>query len=222
MMRHTGGWACGATSTRSRSSSLARDRASCSETMPICWPSAPTIQTWGARTRSLMRGSREIRHHLVVPERTRAGGWALKADRRVRTTSQGSEYRERPLTRLGRPSEPRRASPPPSGPGCKRRASAEARLHWIGRRRRASRRLDVGCLLALRPVHDVELNLLTLREGAVAVADDRREVNEDVIALRGRDEAIALLVAEPLDGPFGQPGTSLHTSRRTARRRAGA
>src|SRR4029079_18254201 len=108
--------------------------------------------------------------------------------------------RERPLARLddpnpfpsGRPFRPRTGEKA-------RRASSEARLHELGRRR-ASRRLDVRRLLALRPVHDVELNLLTLREGAVAVADDRREVNEDVIALWGRDEAVALLVPAPLDG----------------------
>src|SRR5579884_1821615 len=57
MMRHTGGFAPGATSTRSRSSWRAMARASGSSLMPSCSPSGSTRRTSRARMRSLMRGS---------------------------------------------------------------------------------------------------------------------------------------------------------------------
>jgi len=47
----------GATSTRSRSDSWARRRASWTETIPTCSPLGPTSRTSGTRIRSLMRGS---------------------------------------------------------------------------------------------------------------------------------------------------------------------
>src|SRR5436190_11187573 len=58
---------------------------------------------------------------------------------------------------------------------------------------------DVGGLLALGAVHDVELDLLALGEAAVAVTRDGREVDEDVVAVGTGDEPVPLLVAEPLD-----------------------
>src|SRR5471032_2792299 len=57
MMRQTGGEACGATSTRSRSAARAIARASGSGLMPTCSPSAETSRTSRARMRSLIRGS---------------------------------------------------------------------------------------------------------------------------------------------------------------------
>ena len=53
----TGGLAIGATSTRSRSASAARRRASSTRTMPTCSPLGPTNRTSGTRMRSLIRGS---------------------------------------------------------------------------------------------------------------------------------------------------------------------
>src|SRR5438046_10421445 len=57
---------------------------------------------------------------------------------------------------------------------------------------------DVGGLLALGAVHDVELDLLALGEAAIAVTRDGREVDEDVVAVGAGDEPVPLLVAEPL------------------------
>src|SRR4051794_19560478 len=59
---------------------------------------------------------------------------------------------------------------------------------------------DVRRLRALRAFAELVLDLRTLRERAEAVARDRGEVDERVLApvVRG-DEAEALLVAEPLD-----------------------
>ena len=73
-------------------------------------------------------------------------------------------------------------------------------------------RLDVRSLLSLGTFHDVELYLLALGEGPVAVTDDRREVNEHVVPVGTSDEAVALLVAEPLHSALRQPVTSLHFS----------
>src|SRR5699024_45685 len=53
----TGGLACGATSTRSRSDSSASRLASSIRTIPTCSPFGPTRRTSGTRMRSLMRVS---------------------------------------------------------------------------------------------------------------------------------------------------------------------
>src|SRR5450759_5361006 len=53
----TGGFAIGATSTRSRSDSAASRNASSTRTMPTCSPLGPTNRTSGTRIRSLIRGS---------------------------------------------------------------------------------------------------------------------------------------------------------------------
>src|SRR5665648_350290 len=53
----TGGFAIGATSTRSRSDSAASRNASSTRTMPTCSPLGPTNRTSGTRMRSLIRGS---------------------------------------------------------------------------------------------------------------------------------------------------------------------
>src|SRR6478736_8148933 len=64
-----------------------------------------------------------------------------------------------------------------------------------------SERTDVLRLRALRPLGDVELDLLVLVQRLVALRLDGRVVNEDVVAavLLG-DEAEALLSVEPLHG----------------------
>src|SRR5688500_17242160 len=55
-------------------------------------------------------------------------------------------------------------------------------------------------LLALAAGRDVELDPLTLLEGAVPVALDVREVDKHVVAALASDEAVALLIVEPLHG----------------------
>src|SRR5207249_6036488 len=53
----------------------------------------------------------------------------------------------------------------------------------------------LGSLLALG---DVELDLLSFLQAAVAAAGDRAEVHEHVRAALDRDEAVALVAVEPL------------------------
>src|SRR5207342_674298 len=53
----------------------------------------------------------------------------------------------------------------------------------------------LGSLLALG---DVELDLLSFLQAAVAAAGDRAEVHEHVLAALDRDETVALLAVEPL------------------------
>src|SRR6266576_3245442 len=53
----------------------------------------------------------------------------------------------------------------------------------------------LGSLLALG---DVELDLLSFLQAAVAAAGDRAEVHEHVRATLDRDEAVALVAVEPL------------------------
>src|SRR5215218_6378559 len=62
--------------------------------------------------------------------------------------------------------------------------------------------LDVDGLGSFLPILLFVRHLRSLGQRAVAVADDAREVNEQVpAALVGRDEAEALVVREPLDRP---------------------
>src|SRR5690606_36864178 len=63
--------------------------------------------------------------------------------------------------------------------------------------------LDVQRLGALAALADLELDRLTLVEGLVAGAFDVREVDEDVVAVGTRDEAVTLLCVEELDGSLG-------------------
>src|SRR5687768_3243183 len=64
--------------------------------------------------------------------------------------------------------------------------------------------LDVRRLQALIALHDLELDALAFLEGLVALHGDRGEVNEDVLPFLALDEAVALLVREPLDGALCQ------------------
>src|SRR5437660_2349397 len=67
---------------------------------------------------------------------------------------------------------------------------------------RAVRRLlnrHVRRLQALRPLHEIELDRGSFREGSEPLGLDRREVHEHVLAAFRGDEAKALRVIEPLD-----------------------
>src|SRR6266511_3760165 len=88
MIRQTGGAAWGATSTRSRSMSLARLSASWVETIPIWEPSGPTRRTCGDLIRSFMRGSTETPHHLLYRTKSTDGSPAPQVDPRIH--AQGS------------------------------------------------------------------------------------------------------------------------------------
>jgi len=57
MMRHTGGVACGAISTRSSSASSASLLAAAMLSIPICSPLAPMTRTSGAVISALIRAS---------------------------------------------------------------------------------------------------------------------------------------------------------------------
>src|SRR3954466_10803983 len=60
---------------------------------------------------------------------------------------------------------------------------------------------DVAGLGTLRALLDLVLDLRAFGEALEALAGDRAEVNEDVVAAVGlRDEAVALRVVEPLHG----------------------
>src|SRR3954453_11898767 len=73
--------------------------------------------------------------------------------------------------------------------------------------------LDVDGLGALVAHLLLVRDLRALGEGAIAVADDPRVVDEQVsAALIGRDEAEALVVAEPLHGSSGHVQPVLHGS----------
>src|SRR5262245_19816643 len=73
---------------------------------------------------------------------------------------------------------------------------------------------NVRRLQALLALNDLELDALSLLEGLVAVHRDGREVDENVLALSALDEAVALLVREPLDGAFCQRTASFTNKRR--------
>src|SRR6185312_16426715 len=57
---------------------------------------------------------------------------------------------------------------------------------------------DVFRLGALLALGDVELDLLSLIQAAIAVAGDRAEVHEHIRATLDGDEAVALVSVEPL------------------------
>src|SRR5215217_5814396 len=61
---------------------------------------------------------------------------------------------------------------------------------------------DVRSLKALVALHDFELDALPLGQRAVAVHLNRAVVDEDVVSPLSLDEAVALLVREPLDRAF--------------------
>src|SRR5579859_2661857 len=98
-----------------------------------------------------------------------------------------------------------------------RRAPFGAR---VARSERNSGCLDVGRLQALVALDDLELDLLTLGQGLIAVHVDRGEVHEHVVTLLALDEPVALLVREPLHGALSQLASSLNVKRRPGHRAA--
>ena len=115
----------------------------------------------------------------------------------------------RSVGRTPRTEGPRRGGTPPergSSWTLVRRGGASraiVRVSVPGDRGRAlgSERTDVRGLRALLALTDLEADLLTIVEGLVALALDRREVNEQVLAAFGwGDEPVALVGVEPLDG----------------------
>src|SRR5207249_4320163 len=103
--------------------------------------------------------------------------------------------------------------------GQRKRAPRGARFGFVLRTDRGLDRLDVRRLLALGTLDDVELHFLTFGQRAVALTGDCREVNEHVVPVGTSDEAVALLVAEPLDRALRQRDTSLHFSADRSRQR---
>ena len=93
-----------------------------------------------------------------------------------------------------------RSARPPGGPG--------RQLNPADRRPRLDPGLpanlrDYDDLVGLRAsvaLRDLELDPLSLFEGAVAIRLDSREVDEDVLATVDGNEAVSLVRVEPLDG----------------------
>ena len=63
-----------------------------------------------------------------------------------------------------------------------------------------SARNNIFRLRAFLTGHFGELNLLTVRQGAMAFAYDRTEMNEQVLPLFTLDETVTLTAVEPLHG----------------------
>src|SRR5829696_9225578 len=158
---------------------------------------------------------------LGAPEPSLRDALATLHDLRRRGRPRRGPPRRLPVA--GGHPRPRRRRPPappqrPLGPrpGLTQKAPplgrGPANLRDAGRQRTEGpscscslrKRPHVRGLRALGAVGDLELDGLALVEGLVAVALDGREVDEDVVAAVAGDEAVALLVAEPLDGAFRQ------------------
>ncbi len=61
---------------------------------------------------------------------------------------------------------------------------------------------DLIGLWAFRPFYDVELDLISLLEGLIAVQLDGAVMDEDVGSLIPAEESVTFCVIEPLDGAF--------------------
>src|SRR5665647_3791764 len=81
----------------------------------------------------------------------------------------------------------------------KRKRPLSGPLHNVGSDSSLDR-LDVRGLCALRTLHNLERHTLAFGQRLVAVHADRREVHEHIVAAFALDEAVALLVREPLNG----------------------
>src|SRR5439155_11720958 len=108
-----------------------------------------------------------------------------------------------------------RAPPRVTAAPIARRAASSRPWETFGRARGVGRsscrswldELDVGGVRALGALLGLVGHLRTLGEGAEAVGLDRAEVHEQILAaVIGRDEAVALVVVEPLDGSVGHVG----------------
>src|SRR5919201_4756335 len=87
-------------------------------------------------------------------------------------------------------------SPPEDPHPARERRGAGRTVCGLGSHQRHVRRFGTLCSLT-----NFELDLSALGEGLVALARNRRMVDEDVLLALGRsDEAVALRVVEPLDG----------------------
>src|SRR5437660_9542519 len=103
-----------------------------------------------------------------------------------------------------------RGSPVTSSPVTQRAPSGARGGFALSRRVLSS--LDVRRLQALVALHDVELDPLTLGQRPVALHRDRGVMDENVLATLTLDEAVALLVREPLHGALSQhvlPSTTM-------------
>src|SRR5260221_11830338 len=78
---------------------------------------------------------------------------------------------------------------------------------------------DVRGLQALLALDHLERDALTFGQSLVPIHSNRREVNEDVLTELALDEAVALLVREPLDSALCQLRSSV-TTETTATARA--
>src|SRR5690606_21047305 len=87
--------------------------------------------------------------------------------------------------------------PGASGAGCGRRGRLEL-AEGVASGGRSDLH-DVGRLRTAASHHDLELDLLALFEGLEALLLDRGVVDEDVLSAVPLNEAVSLLVAEPLD-----------------------
>src|SRR5262249_41813985 len=85
---------------------------------------------------------------------------------------------------------------------------------------RDSDRAHVLCFGALSTVADLELDALAFLERLVAVALDCRVVDEDVVALVARDEAVPLLAVEELHSALCHEFSFLIAAVRPLRRSA--
>src|ERR671910_819456 len=79
---------------------------------------------------------------------------------------------------------------------------------------------DVRRLGALGALDDFELHALTFGQRLVALHRDRGQVDEDILATLTLDEAVTLLVREPLDGALSQLCFLLAMKRRPGHRAA--
>ncbi len=155
-------------------------------------------------------------HHLPTATRRRRSGPALAAPPgrsgaavRLPTRRGTGRHRRTPsrshaLVGLPRPGRAR-ARLPRRGGGLtlllRLRGAGEPELSRGSRACRGSDRADALGLGALLALPDLELDLLALVEGAVALHVDLAVVHEDVsAAVARRDEAEALLRVEPLHG----------------------
>ena len=77
---------------------------------------------------------------------------------------------------------------------------------------------DVDGFRTLASLANLELNLLTIEQGASAGAFDVREVDEQVVLAVAADESEALLIIEELHGATGHVGYSLTCYMRPTKR----
>src|SRR5215510_9623478 len=90
-------------------------------------------------------------------------------------------------------------------------------LQAVARTAVRSQRADVLRLRALGTLGDLELDLLVLVQGLVALGLNRRVVNEDVVAAAVlSDEAEALFCVEPLNGALSHVLVTPLSGRETA------